>query len=130
MQWRQDEMRGLAARFFTIGAALFAVIFLILRLTTRLSPSIILGLELLIIFLWGLVRTFVGPVATHPRWRNAQILRTLSIGLICLSTFFNAWSTTSTYAPWILAGGVLFYLGVSKPYTRKILADGTAFKAE
>jgi hypothetical protein len=103
-----------------IAGALFVGVFLIFRFSTRLSPFKILGSELSIIFLGRIVRAFVGSVATNRTLRMGQILLALPMGIYCVAAFLAAWSATSPYAPWVFLVGVLFFLGVSRLYVRRL----------
>ena len=59
-----------------------------------------MGLELSILFFWGFVRSFVGPLGTNRNLRNAKLLLMLPIGLFSLAAFANAWPRTSDYGVW------------------------------
>jgi hypothetical protein len=111
-----------------VGAALFVGVFLIFKFSTSLPLTVILGSEFSIIFLWRLVRAFVGPVATNRYLRKVQILRSLPYGLFTLASFADAWPVTSPYAPWVFLGGVLLFFAVSRTYTRKLPAGGPGFE--
>ena len=102
------------------GAALFICIFLVLRLYTPLSASIIVGFEFLILFFVRLIRALFGPIATEGLLRKVQIMRALPLGLYCLAAFFNAQPAASRYAPWVFLGGVILHLSVWRLYIRKL----------
>jgi hypothetical protein len=105
----------------TAGAALFfIVVVLLFKFFTSISPSIVLGSELAIVSLLSTVRAFVGPVGAYPELRKAKLLLTLPVGLFALTAFANAWSSTSAYAPWIIAATFLSFFGITWPYIRKI----------
>ena len=104
-----------------VGLALFAGMFLILRFTTSLPPGAIVGAELLAAGFWQLVRSFIGPISTHNLLRNAQILRSLPIGLLGLSFILDEWAATSRFAVAMFLVAVLLYYAVSRPYIRKAL---------
>lgn len=106
-----------------LGAALFGAVFLVLRFSAGLSPSVSLGSEFLMIFIWRLVRAFVGPVATNQYLRKVQILRALPYALYGLAGISDASSTTTQYEPWLFIGGVLLFFFVSRHYVRKLPAE-------
>src|SRR6266849_4734901 len=60
-----------------IGAVLCLGVFFLARFLTRLPDLVILGSELMLIFLFGLIRAFWGPLAKHKAVRNVWIVRAL-----------------------------------------------------
>jgi hypothetical protein len=115
---RQIQIWALVA-----GAALFVGVFLILRHFTDWSLSVRMGSELSIFFIWSLGRSFLGRIGAYRKLRTAKLLLALPVGLFSLAAFANASPQTSAYAPWIIAGTILFHFGVTKRYIRSVRHD-------
>lgn len=103
-----------------LGPAVFVGVYLALRFTTHLSFLIIVGIELSIIFLWRLIRAFVGPIAANRSLQVGQILLALPVGLYSLASFLYAKPATSDFALWVFLCGVALFFGVSRPYIKTL----------
>jgi hypothetical protein len=110
---------------FIAGAALFVAAYFLMSYTTALPHNVIFGAEFLVIFAWRIVRAFVGPIATSRLLRNAQILRTIPIGLIGLSAILVERPAMESIAVAVLLFAVLFHFSVARPYTRKVVRQLT-----
>jgi hypothetical protein len=104
---------------FIAGAALFVAVYFFMAYTTPLPHNVIFGGEFLAIFAWRTVRAFWGPIATSRLLRNAQILRTIPVGLIGLSAILVERPAMESVATAVLLFAVLFHFSVARPYTRK-----------
>lgn len=113
------SIRRLPLKAFIAGAALFLGIFVIAKLLTKSSPLIIVGSELSIVFIWRLVRAMLPPISAHPTLRIAQVLLALPVGAYAGAFLLAGFAATSR-ALWLLLGGFLFYVGVSRRYVFKL----------
>jgi hypothetical protein len=101
------------------GAALFIAVYFILSYTTALPHSVIFGFEFLAMFVWRVARAFLGPIARSRLLRNAQILRTIPVGLIGLAAILVERPAMESVALGVLFFAGLFHFFVARPYTLK-----------
>lgn len=106
-----------------VGAAVFVATYFFLAYTTALPHNVIFGAEFFAIFVWRAVRAFLGPIATSPLLRNAQILRTIPIGLIGLSAILVERPSMENVAIAVLLFAGVFHFSVARPYTRKAVRN-------
>ncbi len=78
-----------------VGAGLFLGAFFLARFFTRLPDLVIMGSELMIIFLFRLTRAFWGSLAEYKAVRNVRIVRALPVGLLAVAMFLGSWHKSS-----------------------------------
>src|SRR5712692_2442943 len=112
-----------------IGAVLFLGVFFLARFLTRLPDLVILGSELMIIFLFGLIRAFWGPLAKHKAVRNVSIVRALPVGLLGLAGFLGSLDNSS-YSVVLIGAAVLVQFVVVRRLMKELREQIREGKAE
>ena len=113
-----DRPLVLALAIF-IGVVLFLGVFFVARFFTGLPDLVILGSELTIIFLFAMIRAFVGPLAKRKALRNVGIVRALPLGLFALGALLGACKKTSYAWVLVVAAGVVHFT-IGKRSIRKL----------
>jgi hypothetical protein len=99
---------------------LFLAALLVLGHFTRISVLVVVGLALIILCLYSVLRAFITPVAAHKSLRLGKILLALPVGIFGAGALLAAWHATFRYAPWTILLALLLFLGVSRPYVRRL----------